>query len=105
MSATTVKVHWLSYEFEAHKPPVDWNAVPGIYIFAGHYTPDMWVAQYVGQTDSFARRLPNHDRWAEAVRRGATHIHVMVLRSPRDRDRIEAEMIRHLQPSLNDQLK
>jgi predicted GIY-YIG superfamily endonuclease len=63
------------------------------------------VALYIGQTDSFRDRIPGHERWDEARRAGATHVHAMVVTNSSERDRIEAELIRHYQPKMNELLK
>lgn len=69
-------VKWLNWEFEVYGPGTGWNEVAGLYIFAGLNSAGEWVALYIGSTESLAERLPNHPRWPEAVRLGATHIHV-----------------------------
>lgn len=81
-----------------------WNQVPGLYIFAkanGGY----WNALYVGQTDNFADRMPRHERLAEAVRKGATHIHAKTIMSASDRDLWEKMLIKNLQPPMNELLR
>lgn len=100
-----MKINWASHEFEVHSPSVSWHDVPGIYIFAGLNQASKWVPLYIGQASSLSDRLTGHERWAEAVRRGATHIHAMVVNYQRDRDIIEQMLIRAFQPPLNVQLK
>lgn len=75
--------------------------VAGLYIFAGRNSANLWVALYVGQTDSFALRIPTHERWTEAARLGATHVHAMAESQAAMRDTIEAELIGAYQPRLN----
>lgn len=55
-----------------------WNDVAGLYIFS-FFIQNGWYALYVGQTDSFRNRISNHERLDEAIRRGATHIHSLVV--------------------------
>lgn len=60
-------------------------------------------ALYVGMTDNFADRIPTHERWAEAVRRGATHVYALPVVDAMRRLGLEALMIRQLQPPMNAQ--
>ncbi|MBD2566779.1 hypothetical protein [Anabaena lutea] len=62
----------------------------------------MWYPLYVGQTDDFSSRLPNHERLPQAIQRGATHIHVAIITQQRQRDILEKMLIPYLQPPLND---
>lgn len=100
------KVTWSSYEFQVFSPDnTTWNDVGGIYIFAAINAENRWVALYVGQAKAFSERLPNHERWQEARRLGATHIHAMVVSKQADRDSVEAYLIQICQPRLNTQWK
>jgi hypothetical protein len=82
-----------------------WNRVGGLYIFAYQGPDSLWYALYVGQTNDFASRIPGHDRWAEARRLGATHIHARTVDAQLDRDVFERVLIKALQPPLNEQQK
>lgn len=82
----------------------DWNKVAGLYIFASLHN-NRWNALYVGQTDDFSSRLPNHERLGEAIRKGATHIHAVGVQQVATRDRLERALIQHLQPPLNTLLR
>jgi hypothetical protein len=88
-------------EFTIYDPnTVTWNAVAGLYIFAyddGQY----WRALYVGKTEDFSARIPSHERFDEAVRRGATHVHAAVIPQAANRDTWEQLLIAQLQPPLN----
>ncbi len=100
------KQPWGAYEFNRCNPNFQWNDVGGIYIFTGlNAAKNAWIAYYIGQTDSFSNRLPSHERWDEAVRKGATEIHARVEKDARKRDSMEAELIQRFQPPLNTQLK
>jgi len=66
---------------------------------------NQWVPYYIGQTNSFADRIPNHENWSAAVRLGATHVHARVESQAATRDRIKAALIAAYQPALNVQLK
>jgi len=101
-----MKVKWLDYEFDVYNPGgTTWNDVPGIYIFCGLNSAGRWVAHYIGQAESFKDRIPNHEKWNEAARLGATHVHAMVVQHAAIRGSMEQELIRAFQPTLNVQLK
>ena len=63
----------LLYAYDVYSISSPWNDVPGNYVFAGQQG-GIWQLLYVGQCDSFSERIPSHERWAEAVQRGATHV-------------------------------
>ncbi|HUI92691.1 MAG TPA: hypothetical protein VLX68_10625 [Chitinivibrionales bacterium] len=94
-----------SISFSIYGLNTEWNNVAGLYIFAYKTSANIWYALYIGQTNDFSVRLPNHERLNEAIRRGATHIHARVVSLQKDRDYYEEEMIQYLQPPMNDQLK
>lgn len=92
---------WLDLDFQVCDPAGLFNEVPGVYIFA---RPDRWwFALYVGQTESFASRLPYHERWPEAARQGATHIHARIEPDYTRRCDLEARLIQTLAPPMNTQ--
>lgn len=97
--------NWDSFEFMIFTPEANWNNVSGVYIFAGITPGNRWKAYYIGQASSFSDRLPNHERWDEARRAGATHVHALVVPLQANRDSIEAHLISAFQPPLNQQLK
>ena len=92
---------WSSQEFKVVAHGANWNDVAGIYIFAGTNTQNQWYPLYIGQASSFANRLPSHERWAEAVRAGATHVHAKVVKLASERDALEQALIRAYRPRLN----
>ncbi len=53
----------------------NWKDMPGNYIYAKETSPRKWSAIYIGQTSSLSKRLADHEKEAEAIERGATHIH------------------------------
>lgn len=87
-------------EFEAFPQTGAWRHVAGIYCFA-YNAAGTWRALYVGQTNSFQNRIPSHERWAEARRRGATHVLATVVLKQSDRDILERALIAELDPPLN----
>lgn len=90
--------------FYVYEYDTTWNEEAGLYIFA-YQTQQSWTALYVGQTDNFSNRLPNHERWEEAVQLGATHVHTVVVSLQTDRDQLEKRLIQVLQPEMNEQLR
>ena len=99
-------VYWLEKEFGVHHHHETWRSVPGIYIFAGLVKDrrgnSAWRPYYVGQTSNLADRIPNHERWIEAKRKGATHVHARVETNNYLRFMIEKELIQQYKPLLND---
>jgi excinuclease UvrABC nuclease subunit len=94
-----------SLEFEIYDFNTTWNAVSGLYVFCYQTVNNHWYSLYVGQTNDFSARLPNHEKKSEAIRRGATHVHALVVSQQKDRDYYEERLIQHLQPPMNDQLR
>jgi hypothetical protein len=92
---------WNGYTFEICDPATTWNDVPGIYIFAALAPNGRWNAYYIGICDSFKDRHLNHERWNEAARLGATHVHARVERLEATRQAIERDLIRICQTPLN----
>ena len=77
---------------------------PANYIFtkcvAGRHSP-----LYVGETDNAERRCcGTHEKWAAAIRLGATHIHIHVSSLDKGiRCAEETDIRRKFRPPLNDQ--
>ena len=88
-------------DFTVYGFSTEWYEVGGVYIFAAPADGGNWHALYVGQTQSFAERLPGHEKHSAAVRAGATHIHALVESSAKVRASIEASIIRSYNPPLN----
>ncbi len=95
--------NWSGYDFEIYEPNTQWNDVGGIYIFTGLAANGRWTAYYIGKCESFRDRLPNHERWVEAVRFGATHVHALVVPQEANREAIEKQLIAFAGPRLNTQ--
>jgi hypothetical protein len=104
VSAVADRVVWAGTEFSVHAMDGEWNDVPGIYIFAA-VESGFWNPKYIGQCDSFKNRCPVHERWEEARRLGATHVHAAVVRDPAQRSQLEQTLIRAHQPPLNSQFR
>lgn len=97
------KATWLIHEFSVHDYDADWNEVAGIYIFAGVNSEGKWYPLYIGQSDSLAVRLSTHEKWPEAERLGATHVHAMTVGDAAVRAEVERNLIQFYQPRLNEQ--
>jgi excinuclease UvrABC nuclease subunit len=100
-----IKVNWQNHIFEVHDHGANWADVAGIYIFAGINHLKRWVPLYIGKAESFRNRLPSHERWAEAKKLGATHVHAMALSRDADRSSIEEQLIKLFKPKLNTLMK
>jgi len=99
------RVEWLAYEFTVYPATgVTWGEAPGVYIFAGRDPQNQWQAFYVGQTDSFRRRVPGHERWKAAAQLGATHVHARVEKQTLQREGIVRELIQAFRPPLNPEM-
>lgn len=107
MEQTVVnQVLWLNHPFHICAFSGSWRDVGGIYILSGICPVNgWWLAYYIGQTDSFRNRIPLHERWNEAVLRGATHVHAMEVPQAAQRALIERALIEAYQPPLNTQLR
>ncbi len=85
----------------------DWKELPGNYIYAKETAPDSgkWIAVYVGQTMNLRNRLAGHEKEAEAIRNGATHIHAHTS-SSNESERVaeERDLIMKLNPPCNERL-
>jgi len=90
-----------TYRYIVYGLDTRWNDVPGNYIFA-KWTGSRWVAVYIGETESFLQRLPDHEKIACARRNGATHIHAHVNNGGRDaRRREESDLVAAHNPPCN----
>lgn len=92
------------YIFTVYASNSGWNPVGGVYLFARPSTlrSGTWDVFYIGRTDNFSKRLPNHERLNEASRMGATHIAAVVISTESEREQVEREMIQQIRPPLND---
>ena len=104
--------NWLGRDFGVYEVENDhleqnWSEVGGLYVFARRVTgvPDAseWQALYVGKCQSFESRLPNHNKLPEVKPYGVFHVHLCPVENESCREQIEKEMIRTLNPPLNDQ--
>jgi hypothetical protein len=86
------------YEFRRCFPGLPWNAVPGIYAFVARPARVL----YIGETTSFASRLPGHEVWLEARRRGARDVYAMPFAGTHsERRTLERALIGAYMPDCN----
>ena len=87
------------YTYNIHSMDTKWNDVAGNYIFAKRTTPTEWEAIYIGETQSFKDRLPNHNELPCIQRNGGTHIHAHTNSDSQARLNEESDLIEsHLPP-------
>ena len=106
------KVTWhgksgTGYTYNVYGLGPGWNDVPGNYIFAKTIsTKDgrKWTAIYIGETESFKKRLGgHHEKWERALRYGMTHVHAHTGSTSKDvRMREEADLLAIRNPPCND---
>lgn len=82
------------------------KAEGGNYMFLRQLPNGRYLPVYIGQADNLQQRVPNHDRWDEAVKAGATHV-VGHTTPGGERARLaeERDLIQHWGPVLNTQHK
>jgi len=90
------------YMYDIYLIGTNWNDVPGNYIFAKEASSSNWESVYIGETESFKDRLPNHNELPCVSRNGGTHIHVRINRDSNARLEEERDLIDHNNPSCND---
>jgi len=74
----------------------------GNYMFVREVSSGKWLPVYIGQADDLGNRLANHERWAEAIKAGATR--VMTHTTPAgEQARLDEErdLIEYWHPPLN----
>jgi hypothetical protein len=106
---TAVTCRWTGvsgwvYEYEVHPLNTPLAKVPGNYglcrIASGY-----WEPLYFGEAEDLSARCgASHEKWAAAVRLGATHIHVKGTAGGKaSRCAEETDLRKALKPPLNDQ--
>jgi hypothetical protein len=94
------------YEFEIVRATRTWEPVGGVYMFVKpHDQPTHdWggpITLFAARTDDFAKTLARHDMWAAAENLGAKEIHILVVKDPAARERVEADVLEAQRPILN----
>ena len=81
------------YEYTIYLIGGEWNDVSGNYIFAKKNSPNEWEAVYIGETESFKDRIPNHNELACVRRNGGTHVHARTNKDSQARLDEEADLL------------
>jgi hypothetical protein len=90
-----------TYEFRRCYRGLPWNPVGGLYAFVGW---PGYALIYIGETGSFATRLPGHEVWPLARRHGAREIYAMPFAgTAAERRTLERVLIGAYAPPLNTQ--
>jgi hypothetical protein len=94
------------YEFEIARAQRAWEPVGGVYMFVKpHDQPTLdWggpISLYLAKTDDLAKALARHDMWAAAENLGAKEIHLLVVKDPAARERVEKDILEAQRPILN----
>jgi hypothetical protein len=105
-SVTWTSSQGVQFNFVIFDPRATWPCQAGLYLFC-RFDPGtrMYQPLYIGQCNDFSVRLGAHERWAEALRAGATHVLLVSVDRQGDRDKLEGILIRELQPGLNCMLR
>jgi hypothetical protein len=99
---------WREIPFLVYPLWTEFPALPGLYIPCWQLPDGRWFAEYVGETDSFKRRVcdefRSHDFWLGATAHRATHICVRhVPGGKAERLALETELRHMLTPPCNKQ--
>ena len=89
-----------TYSYTVYGIGTDWHDVGGNYIFA-KLVSGRWAAVYIGETQSFKDRLPNHEQLPCVRRNGGTHIHAHINSDAQARLNEEADLLGNNQPPCN----
>lgn len=90
------------YNYWVYRIGTTFKDKPGNYIFAKVSTPGKWLPLYIGETDSLAERIPNHEKLPCVKRNGGTHIHVHISSSSETTRRTEeSDLIAKWDPPCN----
>lgn len=94
------------YDFEVARAKRAWETVGGLYMFV---KPPEQMAQdwggpitlFIGRTENFSATLARHDMWQAAEQLGAREIHLLTIKDPQTRERVEADILEAQRPILN----
>ena len=92
---------WGKHVFTVGLPDTVFCDFPGVYIFAGSKAEGEWVAEYIASTESLQHSLFQHCLWDKAVRRSATHVHVMAVTTASEGQSVAHSLIDEFEPWLN----
>jgi len=63
------------YQYTVYPLDTAFQALPGMYIYAGQAEDGSWVPIYIAQTRDLHQRLEGHVRMDDAIANGATFLH------------------------------
>ena len=89
-----------TYVYTVYDIDGEWPDAAGLFIFA-RPTSRGWQATYIGETQSFRDRIPDHERKICALRHGATHVHVRASDAEAERQAEEVDLKLKHRPSCN----
>jgi hypothetical protein len=97
-----------AYEFQLDPIGSVYHPYAGVYIFCKPVNATHWQAVYIGESDSFQRRLTDelqrHHKWQGVLFHGATHICTLrVFGDLSVREGIETDLRRAIPTACNDQ--
>lgn len=96
-----------SYRFAVYPADTTFKAVGAVYVFSkrtvGSGGKGTHGLLYIGETDSLADRIPNHEKWPCAKRNGATCVCVHLDESQSSRLEKEADLRAAHSTPCNDQ--
>jgi excinuclease UvrABC nuclease subunit len=87
--------------FGVYQHDGQWNDLSGLYMFCRQELNGSYTPLYIGQAVSLKDRLPLHEQWNPAVRKGAQVVLAKVVAHQSDRDYFERCLIQQFQPELN----
>lgn len=105
-----------TYKFTLYPADTKFYRIAGIYIFLiippmaealevptteNQQPSTFYNLLYAGITNDFYSRLKQHHKIEEAQELGMTHIGILKISSGRKRKKIEREILKHLNPPLN----
>lgn len=101
-----------TYQFTLHPADAHFHRLSGIYIFVIVPQPEapstddqlpntFYHLLYIGITNNFQSRLKQHHKIAAAMHLGMTHIGILKITSGKKRKKIERDILKHLNPPLN----
>lgn len=96
------------YTFALYPIDTQFNRIAGIYIFLilpptteNQQPSTFYNLLYAGITNNFRGRFNQHHKIEQAILLGMTHIGILKITSGRKRKKNEREILRHLNPPLN----
>lgn len=90
-----------TYEYGLFTPDTSWADVGTVYGFLKKNPSGNYTILYIGKAVSMKDRHGDHERWKEAIKKGATHIMARVVKEESARQAEEKALIAHYKPEMN----